>query len=244
MTRQPVADGSLAQQVYLQLLEAINAGHCLPGDRIREVEVAQTLGVSRTPVREALRRLESEEVLAKSTQGLVVVRMSEAEVLELYDLRESIEATAANLAAQHATREDRQLLARLLREEAACEDDDAAALAAINRRFHRAIAGATHNRFVAKVLNGLQDTFLRLRSSTLALPGRPAVVLAEHRAIVRAIDAGDPAGAARAARRHIRESRRARLRLNKLVAGTGSQRRAFRPGAPGLSGTTLEKDAR
>lgn len=214
---------SLAQRVYDELLQAINDGRCLPGDRVLEADVAEWLDVSRTPVREALRRLQSEDVLVKGTQGLVVVELGEDELVELYDLRETLEATAADLAARHATAADRRLLARVLKAEANCSDDAPAEHAAINRDFHRALAQAAHNRFLYKTLNSLQDAFLRLRSSTLSLPGRGKLALEEHRAIVRAIDRGDSAAAANAARQHIQRSRRDRLHLNKIVRPIGNR---------------------
>lgn len=202
----------------MELLQALNDGRCRPGDRILEADVAKWLKVSRTPVREALRRLESEDVLAKGTQGLVVVEIGEDEIQDLYELRETLEAAAARLAAARATPADRQLLARLLKQEAECDHEAARHLARINRDFHRALAQAAHNGFLLKTLNSLQDAFLRLRSTTFSLPGRPKLALEEHRAIVRAIERRDAGAAARAAKRHIAQTRRFRVQLNKLVA--------------------------
>ncbi len=209
---------SLAQRVYSELLRSINDGRCRPGDRVREPDVAEWLGVSRTPVREALRQLQSEGVLAKGTQGLFVVEIGENEVLEMYELRVTLDAAAAALAAKRATEVDRRLLARLLKQEAECDDDDIVGLAAVNREFHCAVAKASHNVFLLKALNSLQDAFLRLRSTTLSMPNRPKHALDEHRAIANAIVQGNSTGAAQAARKHIDASRQCRLRLNKLVA--------------------------
>ena len=209
---------SHAETVYAQLLQAINSGIYKPGDRIREEAVAEGLGVSRTPVREALRRLQSEDVLAKSTQGLTVLEMGEDLVLELYALRETLEVMASQLAARHATHADLRRLSAVLRQEAACKDADSIGLAAINRDFHVALAEAAHNRFLLKALRNLQDAYLRLPLTTLSLLGRPQIALEEHRAIVDAIARRDVAGAAKAAKRHSGEARRLRLRLNKLVA--------------------------
>lgn len=214
----PSAARSLAQKVYTELLKAINHGRCRPGDRVREGDVAEWLRVSRTPVREALRRLESEDVLVKGTQGLVVVEIGEDAVFDLYELRETLEASAAAMAAKRATAADRRVLARILKDEAERRENDTTGLAAINRKFHGALAQAAHNGFLLKTLNSLQDSFLRLRSTTLSMPGRPKLALEEHRAIVRAIERGDANAAGRAARKHIRESRRYRLQLNRLVA--------------------------
>jgi DNA-binding GntR family transcriptional regulator len=220
---QSTPNASLAERVYTELLQAINDGRCRPGDRILEADVAQWLQVSRTPVREALRRLQSEDVLAHGTQGLVVVEIEDHELLELYDFRESLEVTAAAWAARNATAADNTRLAQLLKKEAALGSGTQMRLPEINRAFHRALAGAAHNRFLSKTLNSLQDAFLRLPSSTFSLPGRPALALEEHHAIVDAIARKDAAGAARAARQHIRRSRRDRLQLNRLIKPVGDR---------------------
>lgn len=226
MPRPASSAGSLAQRVYDELLHAINDGRFRPGMRVLEDDVAEWLQVSRTPVREALRRLQSEDVLARSTQGLVVLEIGEDELFELYDLRETLEATAAQWAARNANTDDRRLLARVLKQESNCRDDAPADLAAINRDFHRAVARAAHNRFLYKTLNSLQDAFLRLRSSTLSLPGRAKQALDEHRDIVSAIERGDPVAAAKAARRHIRRARRDRLQLNGTVRAAAGRPKA------------------
>jgi len=225
---------SRADEVYFQLLQAINDGRFRGGDRVLEAEIAEWLRVSRTPVREALRRLESEAIVARGTQGLTVVAMAEEELLELYDLRESLESTAAEFAARNARPEDIRRLRRALDQEARCAPEDAQRLAAINREFHLALNSSAHNRYLEKMLNTMQDIFLRLRSTTFSVPGRPAKALVEHTRITDAIEHGDAAAAARAARTHIRQSRRTRLRLNQTVqhdatgGGPGRPPRAWR----------------
>jgi len=219
---------SRADDVYAKLLQAINDGRFRPGDRVLETEVAAWLMVSRTPVREALRRLESEDVLARGTQGLTVAAMVEEELVELYDLREVLEATAAEFAACNATPADVRELQRILELEARVADGDLARMAAVNRNFHVALAAAAHNRYLQKTLNAMQDAFLRLPSTTFSMRGRPILALAEHRRIVAAIAAGDAGAAARHARAHIRASRRTRLRLNARV-----QNKAADSGGPG-----------
>jgi len=218
-SRAEVADisPSRADSVYARLLQAINDRHFRAGDRVLEVEVADWLMVSRTPVREALRRLESENVLARGTQGLTVVAMTEEETLELYDLREVLEGAAAEFAVHNASPTDLQALQHALERESRCPDDDPHLLAAINRDFHIALATAAHNRHLSKTLNTMQDVFLRLPSTTFSMPGRPAKALAEHNRIVEAIVRRDVAAATRHARAHIRQSRGTRLQLNQKV---------------------------
>jgi len=203
--------------VYARLLRAVNERRFRPGDRVLEAEVAEWLRVSRTPVREALRRLESEEVLVRGTQGLTVAAIADDEVLELYDLREVLEGTAAQYAAQRATAEDIAELREALAQEAQVSRQDPVGMAAANRRFHVALAAAAHNRYLSKTLNAMQDAFLRLPSTTFSMEGRPGLALEEHTRIVDAIEAGDAAAASRHARAHIRASRKARIRLNERV---------------------------
>jgi len=93
---------SRADQVQQQILKSIRSGQYRPGDRIRETEVAKALGVSRTPVREALRRLESDGLLSfESWRGVVVSRLDRQQVSELYAMREVLEGAAARMAARH-----------------------------------------------------------------------------------------------------------------------------------------------
>ena len=215
---------SRADDVYDRLLQAINDGRFRPGDRVLETEIADWLMVSRTPVREALRRLESEDVLARATQGLTVAEMGEDELFELYDLRETLEATAAEFAARHATAGDLHELQRVLELEARVPHHDNLAMAAMNRNFHIALTASSHNRYLSKTLNAMQDTFLRLPSTTFSMEGRPGKALEEHSKIVEAITARDPVAAARHARAHIRASRRTRIRLNEQVRKLASER--------------------
>src|SRR5262245_9135311 len=103
-TRGAKAGLSLSETVFRSLRQALRAGIYQPGDRLREEEVAKRLKVSRTPVREALSRLVSKGLVEPAGgRGLIVRRLSTAEVLELYAMREILEGAAARLAAQHAS---------------------------------------------------------------------------------------------------------------------------------------------
>jgi len=121
------------------LRDDIQDGRYAPGDRVTELEVAERLGVSRTPVREALRRLESEGLLVSLPwRGVVVAELDRAQVLELYAMREVLEGTAARFAAQHADAAEIDLMQDLLEREAAA-GDDGTLTARINRDLHEAI---------------------------------------------------------------------------------------------------------
>lgn len=204
---------SRADAVYARLLQAINSGELPPGARVREVDIAGWLGVSRTPVREALHRLESEEIVAKSDRGLIVPLVNDEQIGELYAMREVLEGAAAALASRYATDSQLQVLERLLADSASTDDADSARHAELNKQFHAAIYRAANNRYLLKSLRSLQDSIARLQTTTFAWPGRPKRALREHRAILRAIAKHDPAAAESAARLHIREALRYRMML-------------------------------
>jgi DNA-binding GntR family transcriptional regulator len=208
----PPTDGlSLADRAYERFREELRRGMLTPGQRVLETEIAARFGMSRTPVREAIRRLQSEGLVAQLPgRGLCVARYSHAEMDELYVMREALEGTAARLAAQNAGRPDIALLQRLVAEEA---NLPAAALAEHNRRFHRALHQAAHNRYLLRALSSISDALLLLGPTTLDLPGRAAAAREEHARIVAAIAARDGPAAEAAARAHIAAAHEARLVL-------------------------------
>jgi DNA-binding GntR family transcriptional regulator len=204
---------SRADQVQQQILKSIGSGHYRPGDRIRETEVAKALGVSRTPVREALRRLESDGLLSfESWRGVVVSRLDRQQVSELYAMREVLEGAAARMAARHIDDAGIELL-RLLLEKAQQSPDDPARLAKLNRELHQTIYSAAHNRYLLQTLGQLENALALLRGTTYAVAGRADTAAAEHQAIVEAICGRDAQAAESAARKHIGAAQRARLRL-------------------------------
>lgn len=204
---------SRADYVKERIREAIQAGRYQPGERIRETEVAEWLKVSRTPVREALRRLESEGLVTfMSWRGVVVADLDRQQVSELYAMREVLEGAAARLAARHIGDAEIDLLEGLLSRADACREDSGA-LAAINRQFHETIYAAAHNRYLTQTLEQLRNALALLRGTTFAVPGRAGTAAAEHGAILKAIRDRDPDAAEAAARNHIAAAQRARLQL-------------------------------
>jgi DNA-binding GntR family transcriptional regulator len=209
-------DRSRAEFVHAVLGGAILAGKFGGGERVREEEVAQLLGVSRTPVREALRRLESQGLLEpRAGRGLCVVAMDRQQILELYEMREVLEGAAARLAARHASSFEIGLLESLLNECSAAEDDPDR-LASVNRLLHRAIYDASHNRYLLSALQGVYDSMALLGATTFTVPARPKTANREHRAIIRAIAKRAPEAAEEAARSHIERAKETRL---KMLAG-------------------------
>lgn len=203
---------SRGEWTYHRLREAIQAGELKPGERIREIEMAKRLEVSRTPVREALRRLEADGLLTfVPYRGMVIAELDHQAVMELYQMREVLEGTAAGLAARHASEAEITLLRDLIAADPG--DGDPRALASHNRQFHGSLYRAAHNRYLLKTLNVLSDAMALLGMTTLSLTGRSDTARQEHQEILDAIEARDQPRAEAAARHHIREAQRARLRL-------------------------------
>jgi DNA-binding GntR family transcriptional regulator len=204
---------NLSEAVYQALSQGLRDGVYRPGDRLREEEVAQRLNVSRTPVREAFGRLAAKGfVQPAGARGLVVRNLDLSEILELYAMREILEGAAARLAAQHASQPEIHGLRDI---EVLYEThfEDPRAMARINRQFHEAVFRAARNRYLDAALQEMQDGIALLGQTTFSVKGRPTVAAAEHRGIIDAIEARDPAKAEELARAHIREALRARLKL-------------------------------
>lgn len=206
---------------YAALLGAIAAGTFKPGHRMREVAVCEWLGVSRTPVREALRRLEADGVLTHVPRvGMLVTPVDRAMVAELYAMREILEGAAARMCAENANRADLDGLHALLVREAKLPID-AAAAAAHNRTFHRALYEAAHNRYLLKSLRAIADSLLLLGPTTMSSPKRQRSAYEDHVQVIAAIAARDPDRAEARARDHIKAAYRERLRL---LFGEGEER--------------------
>ena len=145
------------------------------GERVREEEIARSLGVSRTPVREALQRLQRRGLLVTGLgRGLIVAELSKREVIELYAMREILEGSAARFAAQRATRPEIDILYRLQRDLAEAPDD-ALLLVKLNRRFHQAISDAAHNQYLTGRSTPLHDSMALLHSTTSARQPAPRI---------------------------------------------------------------------
>jgi DNA-binding GntR family transcriptional regulator len=199
------------KDAYELVLEAIDSGVYHPGDRLVESELAERFGVSRTPVREALQRLETQSILVRDGRSMVVASLDHDQLGELYAVRAQLEGLAAQLAAQHAAPEEIRILQDMVAQDAAIVDDPAA-LARANRRFHRQIHLASHNRFLIRQLESVHRTMALLTTTSLAAEGRGPDAVAEHTAIVEAIAARDMAVAEKALRDHISMAYETRLK--------------------------------
>jgi len=201
---------SIAQRVYSDFIEGLRVNRYKPGDRIRAEDVAKTFDVSRTPVREALSRLQERGLLEMTASGLSVTQLDRTAVLELYAVRELLEGSASRFAAQHASQSDLYTMKQIADAFEHCQDDPAR-VAQLNRSFHAAIYDAAHNKFLLTILDGMHDTLMLLPSTTFAVEGRQNTAVDEHKAILEAIERRDPDEADRLAREHIRHARDTRL---------------------------------
>jgi DNA-binding GntR family transcriptional regulator len=201
---------------YRQIKGAIQRGSLKPGERLRENELADFVGLSRTPVREALSRLQAEGLVAHdATRGVVVAELDYNMITELYYMREVLEGTAARLAAQHTSDVELSIL------DDHCQQyeqqlNDPVALAPTNRRFHETLYRCSHNRYLLNMVTLLHDALSLLGGTTLSDLERATDTLQEHRAVIAAIRARDADAAEQAMRAHIRASQK--VRMQKLFA--------------------------
>jgi DNA-binding GntR family transcriptional regulator len=207
--------GKATELVTDALREAIITGLLAPGTWLREDEVARDLSVSRTPVREAFRRLADEQLLVKTAhQGTMVASISFQDVISLYAVRVPLEGTVARFAAQRRTDELVEQLDLLQKDMTAAADrHDAGSMATINRHFHRALSDASGNLYLQRFMLQIENAVRRLPSTTYSSPSRQQTVLTEHQAIIDAVDAGDPDRAFEAAVEHMARAREVRLTL-------------------------------
>jgi DNA-binding GntR family transcriptional regulator len=207
------AVSNAADSVYNTLRDAIVDGQLDAGDSLIEWHVARHFGTSRTPVREALLRLEAEGLASRvPRRGLVVRRLSEHEVREVYAVRLELEGLAAREAAREALASDiAQLRWVNQRLGEAIDSGDTASVPTLTNEFHQALASAAHNAMLRRFIMQAQDWTRRVGTSTVALPGRRGAAVREHHGIIEAIAAGDAERAERLAREHITTGREFQL---------------------------------
>jgi len=198
---------------YDRIKQAILDGTFEPGFALVETAVAEFCGVSRTPVREALSRLEQEGLVKKTERGMTVRERTPEEILDIYEVRIALEGTAARLAAERHTRMDAIRLEHILTLADEDDKDLGQSHAEGNREFHRGVWRASHNESLIDLLERLNLHLLRYPITTLTAPGRWQESLREHRELVVAILAGDPKRAQEIAEHHFTRARDIRLAL-------------------------------
>lgn len=213
MNSTELQDMSQGELAYHRLHAAIRAGEFLPGDRLREIDVAKKLDLSRTPVREALRKLENDGIVEHRPRlGAVIRTLSTTEIVELYEMRLVLERTAAEMAAKHANPAEVDLL-KEINEQIDGAGQDTPRAAALNQDFHRSIYLATRNRFLLASARALNNALILLGPTTLDDEARIKTVSSQHQQIITAIAAGDQQAAGVAAEAHLQTSLRHRLKV-------------------------------
>lgn len=198
---------------YEMLKRAILEGELAPGQVLVETSLASLCNVSRTPIREALTRLEQDGLVERTDRGMAVRQRSPEEILDIYETRIVLEAMAARIAADRRSDHDVRLLQRLADLGPTLDSTDRAAMVELNRQFHGAIWRASRNESLMDLLERIELHVGRYPATTLSYPGRWTEAAGQHIAIVRAIEARDGLAAHDMAMRHFTEARDIRLKV-------------------------------
>jgi DNA-binding GntR family transcriptional regulator len=204
---------SASEIAYWTIREAIREGVIAPGERLIEVELSDELGMSRTPIRAALARLEVENLIKKVPgQGLIVPEISLQDLLELFDIRELLEGLAARRAAERMGDLEmealRDAIARMRRAHQTGEIQD---LFTISEQFHQMIRAGSKLARLEKMINLLLDSHRGALELFELAPERIEDAIQEHQALCESICSGDADGAEAIAREHTRNAARAQI---------------------------------
>lgn len=202
----------LREMVFESLREAIILGRLTPGERLMEIQLAEEMGVSRTPVREAIRKLELEGfVVMVPRKGAYVAGISVKDIVDVFEVRAAMEGLAAGLAAERITSDEMDHLERSLIKINVSSGDDIDAIVEGDVSFHDIIYSASRNQRLVQIITQLQEHLLRFRMTSLSQPGRTKIALDEHKAIVEAICDRNVELAQTLAREHIENAEQSLL---------------------------------
>lgn len=194
----------LREVVFESLREAIIMGHLRPGERLMELSLAEDLGVSRTPVREAIRKLELEGfVMMVPRKGAYVAGVTDKDITDVFEVRAALESLAAGLAAERITEDEIEALQRAVVQNFDEGSADINTIVAWDTQFHDMIYRASRNDRLSQIVTNLGEQIQRFRMTTLSRPGRTREALFEHQAIVEAISERRIELAQTLAREHI-----------------------------------------
>lgn len=202
----------MATSVYDEIREAIVVGAIVPGQVLSENQLATDFGTSRTPVREALHRLEIEDLVERLPRGVRVRETSPEEIIDIYDVRITLEGAAARAAAERATELDRRRL-RVAQDAMVAAGSDPRQRAETNRHFHEAIWSASHSPTLVDLLHRLNVHLVRYPTTTLEGDDRWTAVLSEHEELLEAIESRDALRARQIAETHMTAAREVRMQM-------------------------------
>ena len=195
----------LRELVCENIRQAIIDGTFSPGERLMEIQLADEMGVSRTPVREAIRKLELEGfVVMIPRRGTYVADISIKDITEIYEIRTCLDTLAAGLAAERITDEELEALNRLLVEIGQhIADNNMEKIVEADTAFHDILYQASRNERLRSIINNLREQLTGIRGRSMSYPGRLIETMEEHRTLVDSIAARDSERAQEAARVHI-----------------------------------------
>ena len=204
---------SIADQVFEQLERDILSGKYPQGEVLSELRLSGELGVSRTPIREAVRRLEQEHILEDTSRGMVVVGISREDMLDIYEIRQRLEGIAAERAALHITPEALAEMKEILDlqrfyiegEKQGADTSDQ--IKNLDSRFHEILYKSSGSRALYETLSSLHKKIIKYRKASITKHSRAVHALEEHTAIYTALAAHDGKAAAEAALRHVANAR-------------------------------------
>ncbi len=219
---------SLGSQAYRELKRIILGRQIPLGGKLNEVELAGALGISRTPVREALNRLEKEGLVQIFPQrGAYVVQFSPDDIYELFLIRENLEGLAAYLAAERMNEETLARLSSLMQGfSEPYSEKDIQRYAREDFKFHQAIITLSGSRRLTALVSTLHDQIRMFRLTSLGLSGRMKTSLSEHVQITKALQAGNSEECERRMRQHIRHVRDGVMANVEFFIGNGKKRSA------------------
>jgi DNA-binding GntR family transcriptional regulator len=214
--------GNAAETAYAVLREAIVTNTLKPGTRLRADDIAKKLGVSKTPVREALRKLQAEDLITVSTgNALTVKSISEEQLFEIYYTREALEGMAARLAAHNAGPIELAKL-RAIHDEMKALSGSLRQFRQLSGEFQLAVFRAARNDTLYRLLKHLQEQIRQFGGTTLTQQGRAKEVVAYARALVAAIEKRDGDAAERIARENRRRTLELRIKMLRGSARGGA----------------------
>lgn len=203
----------LREIVFETLREAIISAVLRPGERLMEIQLAEEMGVSRTPVREAIRKLELEGfVVMVPRKGAYVAGISIKDIADVFEIRAAMEGLAAGLAAERITEEELEQLERILVKIGECvQNKDLEKLIEVDTEFHDTLYKACRNERLVQIVSNLREQIQRARTASLSTPGRSKYALEEHKKIVEAVSERNVELAQMLAREHIENAENAML---------------------------------
>lgn len=195
----------LRDVVFNTLREAILKGELQPGERLMELQLASKLGVSRTPIREAIRMLEQEGLaVTVPRKGAEVARMTLKDMEDVLEIREALDELAAQIACERISSEQMNRLMDTKKEfERILASGEVKEIADVDVKFHDIIYEATDNAKLVYLLNNLREQLFRYRVEYLKNPENYPALIQEHEAIVSALEARDKAKVTEAMHEHV-----------------------------------------